>query len=82
MKSLKRPGHHRPALVDQAERPVAFLDRADDHAERHDVGQLLEADVALGHLLQIEIGMLLAARDLGLEAMVVEMEPGCRGRSG
>ena len=50
MKSLKRPGHHRPALVDEAERPVAILDAVDDRPEGHDVGQLLEADVALRHL--------------------------------
>src|SRR3712207_7781962 len=34
----------------EAERPVAFVDRADDGAERHHVRQLLEADMALGHL--------------------------------
>ena len=70
---LEAARHDRPALVDQAERAIAFLDRADDHAERHDVGQLLEADVALGHLPPDRIGMLLAALDLGLDAVRLEM---------
>ena len=70
---LEPARHHRPALVDQAERPVAFLDVADDGAERHDVGQLLEADVPLGHLAPDRIGMLLAAVDLGLDAVRLEM---------
>jgi hypothetical protein len=48
--------------VDQAERAIAFVDVVDDHPERHHVGQLLEADVPLGHLLPDRIGMLLAAR--------------------
>ena len=70
---LEAARHDRPALVDQAERAIAFLDRADDGAEGHDVGQLLEADMALGHLAPDRIGMLLAALDLGLDAVRLEM---------
>ena len=43
------------------------------HAERHDVGELLEADVPLGHLAPDRIGMLLAAHHLGLDAVRLEM---------
>ncbi len=73
---------HRPALVDQSERAIDVGDVVDDHAEGHDVGQLLEADVALGHLLPDREGMLFAAHDLGLEAIVGEVELKARGRSG
>ena len=71
---LEPPRDHRPALLDQPQRAVAVVDLVDDHSERHDVGQLLEADVALGHLLPDRIGMLLAPHHFGLEAMVGEVE--------
>ena len=71
---MKRPGTIGQRLVDQAERAVAVADVVDDHPERHDVGQLLEADVPLGHLLPDREGVLLAAGDLGLEAVVGEVE--------
>ena len=64
---LEPARHHRPAAVDDTQRPVAFLLGADDDAERHDVGELLEADVALGHLAPDRIGMLLAPRHLRLD---------------
>ena len=74
---LEAARDHRPAPVDQAERAIAVADVADDHAEGHHVGQLLEADVPLGHLLPDRIGMLLAAHDLGFEAVVgkVQLKP-------
>ena len=60
--------------MDQAERAIAFGDVVDDDPERHHVGQLLEADVPLGHLLPDRIGMLLAPDDLGFEPVVGEVE--------
>ena len=71
---LESAGDHRPAAVDQAQRAIAFADVVDDDPERHDVGQLLEADVPLGHLLPDRIWMLLAADHLGFEAIVGEIE--------
>ena len=70
---LEAARDHRPALVNEAERAIAFLDRADDAAKRHDVGQLLEAYMALGHLAPDRIGVLLAPRDLGFDAIGLEM---------
>src|SRR5690606_4308039 len=70
---LEAAGHHRPAPVDEAERAIAILDHADDDTKGHDVGQLLEADVALGHLAPDRIGMLLAPGDLRLDAVRLEM---------
>src|SRR3546814_15545508 len=54
-------------------RAVAILDIADDRAEGHDVRQLLEADMALGHLAPDRIGMLLAPLDLGFDAVRFEV---------
>ena len=60
--------------MDQAERAIALLGIRDDDAKRHHVGQLLEADVALGHLAPNRIGMLLAPRHLGLDAVAAEQQ--------
>ena len=60
--------------MDQAERAIAFGDVVDDDPERHHVGQLLEADVPFGHLLPDRKRVLLAADDLGFEAVVGEVE--------
>ena len=70
---LEAARHDRPALVDEAEGPVAILDAADDGPEGHHVGQLLEADMALGHLAPDRKGMLLAPLDLGLDSAGLEM---------
>ena len=51
-----------------------MADVGDDDPERHDVRQLLEADVPLGHLLPDRKGVLLAADDLGLEPVVGEVQ--------
>ena len=71
---LEAARDHRPALVDQPQRAIDVGDVVDDDAEGHHVGQLLEADVPLGHLLPDRIRMLLAAHDLGFEAVVGEIE--------
>ncbi len=65
---LEAPGHHGVAAVDHAERLVALLDRVDHHAERHDVGELLEADILALHLAPDRVGRFLAAGDLRLDA--------------
>ena len=62
-----------PAAVDQAQRAVNIRDIRYDDPKRHDVRQLLEADVPLGHLLPDRVGMLLAAADLGLQPVVLEI---------
>src|SRR6185312_8963129 len=51
-----------------AERVIALLDRVDDDAERHDVGQLLEADILLLHLAPDRVWRFFAARELGPNA--------------
>ena len=45
MKSLMRPGHRRPRLVDDAERGVAVPHRAGDDAQRDQVVDLVEVDL-------------------------------------
>ena len=60
---LEAARDHRPAAVDQAERPIGLTQILHDHAEGHDVGQLLEADMLLGHLAPDRIRMLLAPLD-------------------
>ena len=54
--------------MDHAQRVVAILDAADHDAERHDVRELLEADILLLHLAPDRVGCLFAAGDLGLDA--------------
>ena len=51
MKSLMRPGHRRPRLMDDAERGVAILDAVGDDAERHEVVDLIELDALAPELL-------------------------------
>ena len=53
--------------MQNANRPVAIGHIVDHHAKGHDVGDLLEADMALGHLLPDGIGVLLAAPHLHLQ---------------
>ena len=71
---LEAAGHHRPAAVKQPQRAIALLDIVDDHAERHHIGQLLEADVAARHLAPDRIGMLLAPLDRRLDARAAEQQ--------
>ena len=59
---LEAARHHFIGLVDDAQRAIAIFRAVGDDAKRHDVGQLLEADVALLHLAPDRIGMLLAPR--------------------
>ncbi len=70
---LEAARDHRPAAMDEPQRAVGFVDVGDDDPECHHVRQLLEADVPLGHLLPDRIGMLLAAGDDGLKAVVGEI---------
>jgi hypothetical protein len=67
---LEASGHHRVGGVDHAERAVAVFDAVDLDAERHDVGQLFEADVLFLHLQPDRIRRFFAPGDLGLQAAV------------
>src|SRR5690606_37622018 len=64
---------HRITGVDHAERLITLLDRIDDDAERHDVGELLERDVLALHLQPDRARTLLAAGDRGLELRLLEV---------
>ncbi len=79
---LEASRHYRPALVDEAQGPVAILDGADDRPEGHHVGQLLEADVPLRHLAPDREGMLLAPLHLRLDSVRLEMGPQAAADSG
>ena len=79
---LEPPRHHRPFAVDQPQRAVTLIGIGHDHAERHDIGKLLEADVALGHLAPDRIGMLLPPRDIGTDTVAAEMERYARADPG
>ena len=61
---LEAARDHLPGGMQDAERAVAISRRFGQHAKRHDIGDLLEGDMALLHLLPDRIGMLLAAPDL------------------
>ena len=54
--------------MQDAQRAVAIGHIFADDAEGHDVGHLLETDVAFGHLTPDRIGVLLPARDFGDDA--------------
>ena len=71
---LEAARNHRPAAVDQPQRAIAFADILHDDSEGHHIGQLLEADVPLGHLLPDRVGVLLTAGDLGFETIVGEVQ--------
>ena len=71
---LEPPRHHWPALVDRAQCRVTRLGIGNDRAKRHDVGQLLEADVALGHFLPDRKNMFFAARNIGFDARAAEQQ--------
>ena len=68
---LEAAWHERPFGVDDAEREIAVLDRADEDAETEDVGELLE-----GHLLALllvdRIGTLLAPLDHRIDAPLLQ----------
>ena len=70
---LVAAGDHRPARMNDAERPVAFVDRLDDDAEPEDVGKLLERDGFALHLAPDRIGPLLAPRHLGIDALGLQL---------
>ena len=67
--------HHGVATVDHAERRVAVGYAVDGDAKRHDVRQLLEADVLALHLAPDGKRRLFAAVHLGLDAGVVQRLP-------
>ena len=60
---LEPPRHELKGLVENAERAVAILRTAGEHAEGHDVGHLLERQMPLGHFAPDRIGMLFAPPD-------------------
>src|SRR3546814_7619160 len=62
-------------LISDWSADVCSSDLLHDEPERHDVGKLLEADVPFGHLLPDRIRMLLAAGNLGLDAVTAEQQP-------
>ena len=64
MKSLMRPGHRRPRLVDDAERRVAVLHAVGDDAQRHEVVDLIELDALALELLVDAVEALQPAVDL------------------
>jgi hypothetical protein len=70
---LETPGNDRPSGVDDPQRAVALLGRADQDAETEDVRQLLEADRLALHLAPNRIGPFLPASDLGLDAAIGEL---------
>ncbi len=69
---LETAGHHGIAAVDDAERVIALLDRVHHDAKRHDVRELLEADILVLHLEPDRIGGLLAPGHGGLEPAIAQ----------
>jgi hypothetical protein len=51
--------------VDDAERPIAVVDRVDDDPEAKNVGELFEGDRFALHLVPDRVGPLLPSLDLG-----------------
>ncbi len=64
---LEASRYRSPGGVRHAEHAVAVVDRVDDDAEGVDVGELLQADLLVGHLAPDGIGLLLAAGDFGVD---------------
>ena len=73
MKSLKRPGSGFHSEWMTPDRAVAVLHRADDHAHRGEVVDLVELATLLGHLRVDRVEVLGAARDLRLDPELVEL---------
>ena len=59
--------------VNDAERVIAFADAVDEHAEGHDIGELLERDVLALHLAPDRIRRLLTARYRGVEPAFLQL---------
>ena len=70
---LEAARHGAVGAVDDAERPVALVHRADDDAEAEDVGELAERQMLALHLAPDRVGPLLAAIDLGLDAVLGQL---------
>jgi hypothetical protein len=70
---VELPGHRRPEGVDDAERRVAGRHVGDDHADREEVIDLVEADVLSPHLLGDRPEMLRASGDVRLDARLLEL---------
>ena len=64
---LEAVRHHGIGAVQRTERPVTVGDTVDHHAERHDVGELLEGNVLALHLAPYRIEALFAPRNPGLD---------------
>ncbi len=71
---LEAAGHHAPARVDDAERPVAGRNIVDDDAEAVDVRQLLEGERLRLHLAEDRIGLLLPPLDVGIRQAVGDQQ--------
>ena len=70
---LEAPGQRLPERVDDADRAVAVLDRADDHPHRGEVEDLVELAALLGHLRVDRVEVLGAAGDLGLDPDLLQL---------
>ena len=70
---LEAAGHHRPGLVNDSERAVAFLQRLDDDAETENVGKLLEAQRLRLHLAEHRPGLFLPAAHGGIDAFGLQL---------
>ena len=69
---LEASRNHRPAGMNDAERPVAVADAVDDDAESEYVRQLFEGQGSRLHLAENRIGLLLPTGDRRLEAVFLE----------
>ena len=65
---LETPRQRLPRGVQQPQRAIAVAHPVHQHAKGHDVGDLFKVHMALGHLAPDRIGMLLAARNLDVQA--------------
>ena len=70
---LEAPGHRLPERVDHADRAVAVLVAADEDAHRGQVVDLVELLPAPRHLHEDGVEVLGAARDLGLDADLLQV---------
>ena len=70
---LEAAGQRLPDRVDDADRAVAVLDRADDHPHRGEVEDLVELAALLRHLRVDRVEVLGAAGDLGIDAYLLQL---------
>jgi hypothetical protein len=70
---LEPPRHGAPALMDHTEDTVAVGLGVADHPEAVDVGESREGQFLLAHLAPDRIGLLGAAVDIGLDAVLLQL---------